>query len=318
MGNDGGSIPTRRELVKEAARNPTTAEIKESQQEQQEYYWSTDPLSRKPLARPVVSDCNGKLYNKDSILEYLIPSEDGTSKAEADTIMQGSVKSLKDVVEVKFEVDDAATQKAAGTTKREVWKCPITSDILGPGSKAVYIVPCGHAFSSSAIKEVSGEKCLQCNESYAVNDVIPIVPTTTTDIARLTLRMKTLKEQGLAHSLKKLVKDKDSKKRKKREEKADVIPTLVHVDGPKSKNGTPRTSTPTLVEKENGTIGGIQNTATASLTAKVMAEQEQNKKRRMESDSVRSLFSSRDPSKPHGKSSDFMTRGYSIPANAKR
>jgi hypothetical protein len=55
MGNDGGSIPTRRELVKEAAKALTAAQLKEAQIEQQEYGWTTDPLTRKPLSRPIVS-----------------------------------------------------------------------------------------------------------------------------------------------------------------------------------------------------------------------------------------------------------------------
>ena len=303
------SIPTRRELVKEAKRDPTTTELKETQHEKQGYYWTYDPISRKPLVRPVVSDSNGKLYNKDTILEYLLSPEDGSTKAEAELILQGSVKSLKDVVELKFEVNEPT----AGD--KETWKCPITSDTLGPGSKAVYLVPCGHVFSPSAIKEISGEKCPQCNESYASNDVIPIIPTATEDIARLSLRMKTLKEKGLAHSLKKVSKD---KKRKKRDEKEETAPELVNTNEAKSKNSTPKTSTPTTVEKEDNASNGIHNASTASLTAKVLAEQEQRKKRKMENENVRSLFSSRDQAKPHGKSSDFMTRGFSIPANAKR
>ncbi|TKA63931.1 hypothetical protein B0A55_10302, partial [Friedmanniomyces simplex] len=146
MGNDGGSIPTRRELVKEAARNPTTSELKESQHERQEHCWQTDPISSQPLGQPVVSDSSGKLYNKDTILEYLV---EGTRKADAERITQGAISSLKDVVEVKFELDP----KATATAKHEVWRCPVTGDKLGPGSKAVYLVPCGHAFSGTAIKE---------------------------------------------------------------------------------------------------------------------------------------------------------------------
>ena len=76
MGNDGGSIPKRRELVKEAAKALTTTQAKEQLTEQQEYAWSTCPLSRKPLATPVVSDAAGTLYNKDSVIEFLL-KEDG-------------------------------------------------------------------------------------------------------------------------------------------------------------------------------------------------------------------------------------------------
>jgi hypothetical protein len=161
MGNDGGSIPSRRELVKEAARNPSATEIKESQHSQQEYYWSTDPLSQKPLAAPIVSDCNGKLYNKDSIIEYLLPSDEGTSKSEADNVLQGVVKSLKDVVDVRFEVEGGNEPNGNGTKHSQHWICSITNERLGPGSKAVYIVPCGHAFSAAAVKEVSDNLCMQ-------------------------------------------------------------------------------------------------------------------------------------------------------------
>jgi hypothetical protein len=138
--------------------------LKESLQEQQEFYWTTDPISNKPLSRPIVSDSSGRLYNKDSILEYLLPSDDPSSKIEAEKILQGAVKSLKDVVEVKFELDKDASAVQNGSSKGERYICPMTNKPLGPGSKAVYLVPCGHAFSAAAIKEVSGDaegKCLQ-------------------------------------------------------------------------------------------------------------------------------------------------------------
>ncbi|GAB7339166.1 hypothetical protein MBLNU457_5830t1 [Dothideomycetes sp. NU457] len=313
MGNDGGSIPTRRELVKEAARNPTATEIKETQHEQQEYYWTTDPVSRKPLSHAIVSDSNGKLYNKETIIEYLIPSDDPAEKIEAEKILQGSVKSLKDIVEVRFEVDTSGPTKPG----REVWKCPITNDVLGPGSKAAYLVPCGHAFSGSAIKEISGEKCLVCDTAYASNDVIPILPTNPTDIARLSLRAKTLKENGLTHSLKKASKEKKDKKRKVRDEaETDGAPSLIETKRERKDRDTERSrtgNTPTVAEN-----AAIQNASTRALTEKVLAEQEARKKAKTGNENLKSLFSSRDQSRPIGKSADFMTRGYSIPANAKR
>lgn len=326
MGNDGGSIPTRRELVKEAARNPTTTELKATQTESQSHNWSHDPLTRKPLQKPVVSDSNGKLYNKDSILEFLISGSvnNGVSAEEAEKVTLGAIKSLKDVVEVKFEIETEAKDGSA-----EVWKCPITAAKLGPGSKAVYLVPCGHAFSGIAIKEVlaaaaataseEAEKCLECDEGFAPNDVIPILPIREEDIARLQIRSKRLREKGLTHSLKKAAKEKKDKKRKKGvvEETntyGEEVPELVHVKGTSDPSSTPRTDTPDPTDKSK-----INNTSTASLTAKVMAEQAmRNKKRRLENDNLKTLFSSRDPSKPHGRSGDFMTRGFSIPADAKR
>jgi hypothetical protein len=169
MGNDGGSIPKRRELVQEAARVPTTAEIKETQQEQQEYHWSTCPLSHQPLKPPIVSDSLGILYNKDAILEFLLPAGDGTpgmSKSDNEEVLDGRVRSLRDVVEVKFhtQVDEESAAGARASSNKPKWVCPITNKALGPGVKAVYLVPCGHAFSEAAIKEIPGERCLQVSD----------------------------------------------------------------------------------------------------------------------------------------------------------
>lgn len=294
MGNDGGSIPTRRELVKEAARNPSAAQVKESQHEQQEYQWTTDPISRQPLAQPVVSDSSGKLYNKATILEYLV---EGTRKEEAERETQGAVKSLKDIVEVKFELD---TDAGGASTATQAWKCPVTGDKLGPGSKAVYIVPCGHAFSGAAIKEVSGEKCLTCDVEYASNDIIPINSLVDTDIARLSLRAKTLQEKGLSHSLKKA--SGGGKKRKKRDEQT----TDAAADG-----GDATTKVKTTSAGKEDSSSKINNSSTASLTAKVMQHTEQSKKRKMDNDNVKSLFSNRDQTAALGNSAGFMTRGFS-------
>lgn len=333
MGNDGGSIPTRRELVKEAARNPTTTELKATQTESQAYHWTHDPLTRQALSTPIVSDSNGRLYNKDSILEFLLPAPTNDvaavqQKEEAEKVVLGAVKSLKDVVEIRFEVE-----KEAKDGQAEVWRCPITSSVLGPGSKAVYLVPCGHAFSGTAIKEVGGEgsRCLVCEADFAQNDVVPILSMNVDEIARLTLRVKTLREKGLTHSLKKAHKEKSSsKKRKKGVEEIKVeehvIPELVQAKENKVKIeavGTPAPRNGTISAlpkpKDPATLSSsIRNSGTASLTAKVMAEQEKNKKRRLENENLKSLFSNRDPSKPHGRSGDFMTRGFDIPASAKR
>lgn len=312
MGNDGGSIPTRRELVKEAARNRNTTEQKEFQHEQQEYYWTTDPISQKPLEQPVVSDSSGKLYNKDSILEFLV---EGNRKEDAESVTQGLVKSLKDIVEVKFEIDRDDSSKTTGSSS--VWRCPVTGDRLGPGSRAAYIVPCGHAFSGNAIKEVSGEKCITCDTEYASNDVIPILPTSETDIARLSLRIKTLQEKGLTHSLKKA--SGSGKKRKKKDESADAhaddAPAL---NGAGDKDDLPRISTPVNGNSDEKDSTTINNSSTASLTAKVMQEQDRAKSRKTDNDNVRSLFSNKDKRAGASKNVDFMTRGFSIPNGAKR
>jgi len=161
MGNDGGSIPKRRELVKEAAKAPTATQIKEAQAESQEHAWNHDPLTSKPLASPVVSDSLGTLYNKDSILEFLLAEEGSTEKVEGEKVLGGRVKALKDVVEVKFEVDDGEGGERKSVGRRERWVCPVTRVEMGPQAKAVYVVPCGHAFAGSVAREVQDRICVQ-------------------------------------------------------------------------------------------------------------------------------------------------------------
>jgi hypothetical protein len=318
MGNDGGSIPTRRELVKEAARNPNTSELKATQLEAQTHAWTYCPLSNRPLNAPIVSDCAGTLYNKDAILEQLLPKDDDVPAPtikEKEDILQGRVKGLRDVVEVKFTVTKE------GKDEKKI--CPITNKELGPTTKAVYLVPCGHAFSEVAIREVAGETCVECNEGYTPENIIHILPLAKEDIARLASRAAKLKESGLTHSLKKAP---GGKKRKKHaevdtasaEEKAtatngategqsDKVKTKLVAKGvatPQSRSGT---STPIS--------SGIKNSATASLTSKVLEEQEERNKRRKLglNDNLKSLFSSGGYNGQEQKGGDFMTRGFSLP-----
>ena len=128
----------------------------------------TCALSQRPLSPPVVSDWSGKLFNKDAVLESLIAGTGDKPEAEISKEKQGEdvrIGSLRDVVEVKFRAeeggDDNNNENSRSSTR---WVCPVTNKTLGPGVKAVYLVPCGHAFAESALKELSAEACLQVSE----------------------------------------------------------------------------------------------------------------------------------------------------------
>lgn len=149
-------------------------------------------------------------------------------------------------------------------------------------------------------------KILQCDEPYAPNNVIPILPFSDIDKERLEKRAHSLREQGLSHSLKALG---GSKKRKKTiATTGSLVSNQIKEDVMIAKNH---------VNREAATCN-INNGGTAALTAKVLAEQEERSKRRkMESNhNLKSLFSSKNGMVENHV--DFMTRGYSIPANAKR
>ena len=124
--------------------------------------------------------------------------------------------------------------------------------------------------------------------------------------------MKTLQEKGLAHSLKKV--SGGGKKRKKKEEAAEISVESTNGLGETSvKNSTPWNMAPVNGASSKSDATGINNSSTASLTEKVLREQELTKRRKKDNDNVRGLFSNRDQSKPHGKGSDFMSRGFSMP-----
>ncbi len=300
--------------MKEAARNPTSTDLREKQREHLAHRWSQCPVSHKALVKPIVSDYSGDLYNKDAILQFLLPAEvSPIDKEEFDKFIQGRIKSLKDVVEVLFE------SELDEQTRTERWICPITSKELGPTVKAVYLVPCGHAFSQEAITQIKADQCSQCGTAYESRDIIPILPSTETDKIIVLKRIEELRNQGLTHSLKKAA---GNKKRKAKGEgkqsngeeagtavKSEPLNEIKHSEEAVERSGTPQSGT-----SASKPTNGIKNAATASLTARVLEEEQTKKKRKLESENISSLYSKGDRKQSDG---NFMTRGFSIPAKAR-
>lgn len=238
---------------------------------------------------------------------------------DGDEVLRGrGINGLKDVVNVRFQVLEPIPGEESnghgtdteGSDRKERWVCPITRKELGPGVRAVYLVPCGCAFAESAIKETTthhkegeGAECLQCGKHYNRRDVININPSFEIDIVRLQTRINDLTGLGLAHSLKKVLSDKPKKRKNKDNGEANTVT-----------NGEPKGS------KSVAVMSNIKHSATASLTNKVLAdERERAKVRKLEmSESVKSLFkdandnNNRDRAKGQG-GGDFMTRGYTLP-----
>lgn len=275
MGNDGGSIPKRRELVKEAAKSKTVSELKATALESLSHSWTRDPLSSEPIdMENVVSDWRGRLYNYESVLKGLVPGDEeagsnGNANGNDMTFASTGIKSLRDVVKLNFK-----KYRPAGSKEKEIWACPISLKELGPATKAVYIVPCGHVFAEVAIKEIKDQEhtCPECSGTFEEQDVLPILPTEEPQLEKLSKRMEDLRLKGLTHSKKK---DKSDKKKKRKAGDKDDNGT----DGGKggeTKDGRPRKA----IKVGNGEAPSINNLMTASLTAKVMAEQEERNRRR--------------------------------------
>ncbi|CAK7232969.1 Replication termination factor 2 [Sporothrix eucalyptigena] len=305
MGNDGGSIPTRRELVKNAARLPTVSELKATALEAQTHAWQNDPVSSDPIDLDnAVSDWRGRLYNYETVLQGLMPGasngephEEKKEKEANDelslsdtgrdlTFADTGIKSIRDIVRLKGK-----PYKSASSSETR-WQCPVTFKELGPGSKAVYVVPCGHVFSELAVETILPDKlCPECSTSFEPTNIIPILPTDKAELAKLRLRMEALRAEGLRHSLKK---DKSSGDKKSKKNKRKAGADEVDGDG-KKKNGEHGSADgsadglvpPPKKKKEktngldsNGIASRINNPMTASLTAKVLAEQEKLQRQR--------------------------------------
>ncbi|KAJ3499378.1 hypothetical protein NLG97_g365 [Lecanicillium saksenae] len=255
MGNDGGSIPKRRELVKNAARTPTVSELKATILESLGHAWSHCALSDAPLEmETAVSDAAGRLYNYEAVLKHLMPSEEATDATTA----SATIRSLRDIVKLKF------------LNRGGKWICPVSLKELGPATRSVYIVPCGHAFAEVAITEIKEDLCPECSEPFERENIITILPSTEKEIERLVRRMEDLKSKGLCHSLKK-----DKSEKKKKRKGGDIS----QENGGKADEGNV-TNGNKKAKKDDSRISGINNPMAASLTARVLAEQDEKNKTR--------------------------------------
>ncbi|PNY25180.1 Replication termination factor 2 [Tolypocladium capitatum] len=264
MGNDGGSIPKRRELVKNASRAPTVSELKATALESLTHAWTHCTLSGAPLdLDTVVSDWRGRLYNYEAILNGLMPSD---NPAEATSASLG-ITSLRDVAKLKF------------SKSGDKWACPISMKEIGPATRAVYLVPCGHVFAEVAITQIQESTCPECAEEFDRENVISILPTTEKDTQKLEKRIEDLRAMGVTHTLKKGRSDK--KKKRKGDDQNEGAGDEKHGERvARDDHKRPKKDT-------DSRISGINNPMAASVTAKVLAEQgERNKRRELASEAV--------------------------------
>jgi hypothetical protein len=284
MGNDGGSIPKRRELVKSASRNPTVSELKATALESLSHAWSTDAVTGEPLdTANVASEWRGRLFNYETILQGLVNGENaqaapilvdddkGVDTKDECTLTSTGIRSLKDVVRVQFK----RTETGTGSTRKTIITCPISLKELGPATKSVYLVPCGHAFAEVAIRQISENACPVCSELFQRRNVVAILPTEKAELDRLASRIGKLRSEGLTHSLKK---EKGTKKKDKKRKVTDM--------GTMVASGETREQQDLTVEQERNAEPadrrpkGINIEFAAALTARVLADQDEATKRR--------------------------------------
>ncbi|KZP22071.1 DUF602-domain-containing protein [Athelia psychrophila] len=150
MGNDGGSIPDRRDLVKTKVKAEQADKANQTRAR-----WFFCALSKQELREPIVACALGKLYNKDAIIEYLL---DNTAYGDGEKICS-HIRSLKDVKTLKLTPNSAPlSEKAveASTSERPQFACPLTMKEMNGVQPFVYILTCGCVFSQAGLKTVSG------------------------------------------------------------------------------------------------------------------------------------------------------------------
>ncbi|KAF8632097.1 hypothetical protein AX15_002050 [Amanita polypyramis BW_CC] len=148
MGNDGGSIPDRRDLVRT---KPKAEQADKANQTRAR--WLFCALSKKKLQEPVVSCALGKLYNKDALIEFLL---DKTAYGDGEKIC-GHIRSLKDVKTLKLTPNPTSTppeptRDAAHNHAQFV--CPLNLKEMTGSQPFVYITTCGCVFTQSGLKTV--------------------------------------------------------------------------------------------------------------------------------------------------------------------
>lgn len=181
MGGDGGSIPKRSELVK-------TSKKKEQADKDmaRDAKWSHCAITQRELVKPIVACELGKLYNKESIIEFLLDRSicDVTSH----------IRGLKDVKELNLTLNtgyDEKCRELAGhfDTMASKYICPVAGIEMNGKYRFCFIWTCGCVLSERAMKEVPSDVCHKCGKPFDHDNII-VINGGETDIDRMKLTME--------------------------------------------------------------------------------------------------------------------------------
>ena len=146
MGNDGGSIPDRTSQirVRKRKRRINKAEIQKTKS-------NLCSMTKEKLRKPIVGDRLGQLYNKTSVIEYLLNKNKPTGFEH--------IKSLKNVKDLKCIINDSG-----------YIQCQISREEFSGLNKFFFLWTCGCVFSKTAMDELNiKNKCINCNIDFDIN-----------------------------------------------------------------------------------------------------------------------------------------------------
>ncbi|CAH1772514.1 unnamed protein product [Owenia fusiformis] len=217
MGCDGGTIPTRDELVK-LKKKPE----KKDKEAELAAKWKHCAITQEPLRSPIVACELGRLYNKESVLEYLLDKTKFESAANF-----SHIRGLKDVKALNLS-DNPAFKKldnekgdAYIDTNTSRYICPVVGIEMNGKHKFCFVWSCGCVVSERAIKEIKENVCHKCGAAVTDADIV-VLNGTEDDVDEMVMKMD-------ARRLKAKL-EKKSKKKKAAESSLSVAD-----EGPSSK-----------------------------------------------------------------------------------
>ena len=146
MGNDGGSIPDRTSQIRVRKRKRRINKAKNQKTKS-----NLCSMTKEQLRKPIVGDRLGQLYNKTSVIEYLLNKNKPTGFEH--------IKSLKNVKDLKCLINDNG-----------YIQCQISQEEFSGLNKFFFLWTCGCVFSKTAMDELNiKNKCINCNIDFDIN-----------------------------------------------------------------------------------------------------------------------------------------------------
>ncbi|ETO09544.1 hypothetical protein RFI_27834 [Reticulomyxa filosa] len=177
MGGDGGSIPGRRDLVKEPGKVVTAEDV--TYGASKDWKWTHCSISNNKLEMPIVCDYFGNLFNKEVVLTHWYHK---TLTSE-----------FKHIEKFKYDVIAINKDTLKWNTEHNTFECPITSIVANHKNHNFYLIrKCGCVMSQKALSMLCGgggedawmanlQKCIICGrdiENKTENPlwIIPLNP----------------------------------------------------------------------------------------------------------------------------------------------
>lgn len=169
MGADGGTIPTRCELVT-VKKKPEQKDVDSARL----YKWAHCALTQEPLQKPVVACELGRMYNKEAIIEKLLNAKSEGTSGERDYVAD-HIRSLKDVIELQLEQNPAFKGHQArvgdqgyNDSSKAQWICPLTSTEMNGRFPFVFDWSNGKVLSKKACKMLKEDKVSAISEENLI------------------------------------------------------------------------------------------------------------------------------------------------------